>query len=147
MINTVNTDVITYLQLIGCGNFGTDLFFSRVPQSQKVPTELWWVIPVSSSTIQHNASGEDVIRYTYELNFRSMSAQKVNENLFKASQEIVGSHCYELDNFHTINVELVSVNENTRQDSESRIIGSVTFTVTVYNILDPKKDESSKSKS
>lgn len=147
MINTVNTDVVTYLQLIGCGNFGTDLFFGRVPQSQKVPTELWWVIPLNSTILQHNASGEDVIRYTYDLNYRSLNLQKVNEQLFKASQEIVGSHCYELDNFHTINVELVSVNQNTMQDSENRIIGSITFTVTVYNILDTKQDESSDSKS
>lgn len=146
-MDTVNTDVITYLQFIKCGTFGTDLFFSRVPQSQKVPTEVWWVVPTNASVSQHNVSGEDTIRYTYELNFRSLSVQKLNDQLFRVSREIVGSHCYNLDNFHTINVELVSVNQNTMKDTEERMIGSITFVVTVYNILDTNKDESSESNS
>lgn len=147
MNNTVNSDVITFLQSIGCGTFGIDLFFGRVPQSQKVPTELWWVVPTNASLSQHNVSGEDTIRYVYELNYRSLSVQKLSDMLFKATKEIVGSHCYNLDNYHTINVELVSVNQNTMKDSEERMVGSVTFVVTVYNILDTEKDESSESKS
>lgn len=141
-MNTVNTDVINYVQSIGCGEFGKDLYFGRVPNSDKTPTELWWIVPVNSSVMQHNVSGEDTIRYHYELNYRSLSVQDVNNKLFKASQEIVGSHCYELDNFHTIEVNLVSVNQMTVKDSENRINGTITFTVTVYNILQPKDNES-----
>lgn len=147
MNNTVNSDVISFLQLIGCGTFGIDLFFGRVPPSQKVPTELWWVVPTNTSVSQHNVSGEDTLRYVYELNFRSLSVQKLSDKLFQASQEIVGSHCYNLNHFKTMNVELVSVNQQTMKDSEERLIGSITFVVTVYNILDTNKDESSESHS
>lgn len=146
-MSTVNTDVITFLQMIGCGEFGTDLFFGRVPQSQKTPVELWWVVPTSASVTRHNTSGEDTLTYQYELNFRSLSIQKVDEKIFKATKEIVGSHCYELDNFHTIEVSLVSTDQRTMMDSENRIVGSIAFSVTVYNILQPKNDESSQSES
>lgn len=142
-MDTVNSDVINYLQSIGCGSFGIDLFFGRVPQSTKTPVDLWWVVPNSSNVTQHNVSGEDTIEYHYELYYRSMSVQKVSEKLFQASKEIVGSHCYNLDNFHTIEVKLESVNQPTLKDSEERLIGNIVFTVTVYNILEPKEKESS----
>lgn len=142
-MDTVNSDVINYLQSIGCGSFGTDLFFGRVPQSAKTPVDLWWVVPNSSNVTQHNVSGEDTIEYHYELYYRSMSVQKISEKLFQASKEIVGSHCYNLDNFHTIEVKLESVNQPTLKDSEERLIGNIVFTVTVYNILEPKEKESS----
>lgn len=137
-MNTVNSDVLTYLQYIGCGTFGTDLFFGRVPNSNKVSTKLWWVVPTNLNLTKHNVSGEDSLRYQYELNYRSMSLQDVDEEMFRITKEIVGSHCYELDNFHTIEVSLVSASHRYSVDSEERVYGTVVFTVTVYNILDPK---------
>lgn len=141
MSATVNTDVITYVEAIGCGTFGKDLYFGRVPNSVNTPTELWWIVPINSTVLKHNVSGEDTIQYQYELNFRSMSVETVSHKLFEASQKIVGSHCYNLDNFHTIEVQLASVNQMTVLDSENRINGTIVFTVKVYNILSQRSDK------
>lgn len=136
-MNTVNSDVINFLQYIECGTFGTNLFFGRVPNSNQAPTELWWVVPSNLNVTKHNVSGEDSLRYQYELHYRSMSMQKVDEEIFRITKEIVGSHCYNLDNFHTIEVNLVSTRP-VDIDKEERVFGTVVFTVTVYDILTPK---------
>lgn len=135
MTKTVDTDIISYVQTIGCGKFGESLFFGRVPQSNKVPVELWWITPTTSSLSYHNVSGEDTILYSYELRYRSTSMQKVSDEIFRITKEIVGSHCYELDNFHTIEVSLTS-SLPPYVDAENRVIGAVTFSVRVYNILE-----------
>lgn len=136
-MKNVNIDVINYLESIGCGKFGTDLFLNRVPSSLKnTPVALWWLVPSTTNVMQHNTTGEDTIRFQYELYYRSDSMQDLNEELFRASREIVGSHCYELNNFQTMDVTYVSTNQMTRIDDEERVYGNIVFTVTVYNILE-----------
>ena len=61
--------------------------------------------------------------------------QKVSDEIFRITKEIVGSHCYELDNFHTIEVSLTS-SLPPYVDAENRVIGTVMFSVRVYNILE-----------
>lgn len=135
MTKTVDTDIISYAQTIGCGKFGENLFFGRVPQSNKVPVELWWITPATASLSYHNVSGEDTILYSYELRYRSTSMQKVSDEIFRITKEIVGSHCYELDNFHTMEVSFTS-SLQPYVDAENRVIGTVMFSVRVYNILE-----------
>lgn len=137
-MNTVNSDVLNYVQFIGCGTFGTDLFFGRVPNSNKTTTKLWWLSQTNLNQTKHNVTGEDSLRYQYELHYRSTSLQDVDEEMFRITKEIVGSHCYELDNFHTIEINLVSAGQRTDIDSEGRVVGTVVFTVSVYDILQPK---------
>lgn len=139
-MNTVNMDVITFAQLIGCGTFGVDLFYGRVPNSNKVPTSVWWLVPDTASVLGHNVTGEDTLSYRYSLAYRDMSLKKVDDELFRVTKEIVGSHCYELDNYRTMNVELVSAAPHIDVDDENRVYGTVDFKVTVYNILKPKTE-------
>lgn len=138
-MNTVNTNIINYVQSIGCGTFGQDLYFGRVPSSIKSPIDLWWIVPVTASHTRHNVSGEDTIQYQYELYYRCSSIEQLSNKLFKASKEMVGTHCYELDDFHTIDVNYVATHQPTMMDTEERVYGWIVFTVTVYNILDQKQ--------
>lgn len=142
-METVNTDIINYIQYIGCGTFGKDLFYGRVPNSNKAPVALWWISPDTSSLSAHNVTGEDTIEYRYEINYRDVNLQKVDQELFRITKEIVGSHCYNLDNYKTMDVRLVSVNPRFSMDIESRVLGSVLFSVKVYDILNPTRKEES----
>lgn len=141
-MNTVNTDVLTFVQLIGCGKFGENLFYGSVPNSNKIPTSVWWVVPQSTFVDNHNVTGEDTLVYRYGLFYRNVSLKKVDDELFRITKEIVGSHCYNLDNYHTINVELVTAVPRINVDAENRVYGTVDFKVTVYNILDSKEEHS-----
>lgn len=142
-MSTVNTDVINYVQSIGCGTFGKNLYLGRVPAStkQKVPSALWWLVPVQATVTDHNVTGEDTIQYQYELYYRSKSLERVNEKLFQAAKEMVASHCYNLDDYHTIDVKYVATHQPTMIDPEDRVYGWIVFTVIVYNILDEKGEE------
>lgn len=135
-METVNEDVLTYIQMIGCGTFGVDLFYGRVPNSNKLPVALWWLTPHSVAVTNHNVTGEDSLTYRYELSYRDVSLKKVDHELFRITKEIVGSHCYDLDNYHTIDVELISAAPKLDVDIENRVVGTVEFKITVYNILD-----------
>ena len=137
-MKTVNTDIINFAQSIGCGVFGETLFYGRVPQSNKTPVELWWIAPINASLNYHNVSGEDTILFSYEIKYRSTSLQKVSDEIFRITKEIVGSHCYELDNFHTLEISLTTTDMHTYIDAENRVVGGVTFTAKVYNILENK---------
>ena len=136
IMETVNTDVLSYVQHIGCGTFGKTLFYGRVPNSNKVSTALWWVVPNAASPSAHNVTGEDTIDYRYELSYRNTSLEAVDRELFRITKEVVGSHCYNLDNFHTMDVQLISSTPRFTVDSEQRVIGTVSFLVKVYNILE-----------
>ena len=144
-MSTVNTDVINYVQSIGCGTFGKNLYLGRVPAStkEKVPSALWWLVPVQASVTDHNVTGEDTIQYQYELYYRSKSLERVNDKLFQAAKEMVASHCYNLDGYHTIDVKYVATHQPTMIDPEDRVYGWIVFTVIVYNILDEKPEEPS----
>lgn len=142
-METVNEDVLTYVQMIGCGTFGVDLFYGRVPNSNKLPVALWWLVPHSVSVTNHNVTGEDSLTYRYELSYRDVSLKKVDHELFRITKEIVGSHCYNLDNYKTMDVRLVSVSPRFSMDIESRVLGSVLFSVKVYDILNPARKEES----
>lgn len=134
-MNTVNNDIIKYAEYIDCGRFGENLFFGRVPDSNKTPTALWWIVPTRGYPTRHNVTGEDTILYNYDLSYRNMSLEKVDQELFRITKEVVSSHCYDLDNFHTLNVQLTSVDPRYSVDSEGRVIGTLSFAVTVHNIL------------
>lgn len=136
-MNTVNTDIINYLQKIGCGTFGKNLFYGRVPDSNKTETVLWWVIPNNVSPTAHNVTGEDTLNYNYELSYRNTSLKEVDDEIFRLTKEIVGSHCYELDNYTTIDIQLVSASPRLALDVEGRIVGTIVFSAKVYNILSP----------
>lgn len=141
-MNTVSTDVIKYVQYIGCGEFGKTLFYGRVPNSNKVPVALWWISPDSALPIKHNVTGEDTIEYRFEINYRDVNLQNVDQELFRITREIVGSHCYNLDNYKTLDVQLVSATPRFSTDIESRVTGTVLFSAKVYDILSPNTIES-----
>lgn len=139
---TVNTDIINYVQTIGCGKFGQDLFYGRVPNSNKAPIAVWWITPEVADLLHHNPTGEDTLDYRYEIHYRDVSLQKVDEELFRITKEIVGSHCYNLDNHQTMDIRLVSAQPRFTTDIEGRVLGSVVFYARVYDILNLTTKES-----
>lgn len=140
-MNTVNSDVITFAQFIGCGEFGTDLFYGHAPSSLKTPTSIWLLTNTTSSLDTHNVTGEDSLVYSYMITYRSTNAKDVDREIFRITKEIVGSHCYNLDNFKTMDVAFVSAGQP-YIDEENRTYNSVSFNVRVYDILSEDIDNS-----
>lgn len=141
MRDTVNNEIINFLEDNGCGVFGIDLFFGRVPEKniegKPVPTDCWWIMPLSTSTSRHNVTGEDTIRFPYTLFCRSRKIKTLDKNLAKATNAIIDSRCYNLNGYQTISLELVSTNQGYGEDQEERAYASLGFAATLYDITNP----------
>ena len=132
-MDTVNNDVINFIQTIGCGDFGTTLFFGRVPSSNKIGTEAWLLTNTSVSNTKHNPTGEDTLVYTYEISYRNMNVKDVDAEIFRITKELTTSHCISLAHFKTVNIEFNAVSPM-QIDTEGRMYASVSFRVTVYDV-------------
>ena len=141
MRDTVNTTVITFLEEAGCGIFGVDLFFGRVPEKniegKPTPTDCWWVIPLSTSVTHHNVTGEDSIRYPYTLYRRSRELKKVDQGIQKATNAILDSKCHNFGDYKTLALDLVGTNQQYGEDTEERAYASLAFAATLYDITNP----------
>lgn len=138
MRDTVNNEIIRFLETNGCGTFGIDLFFGRVPEKnakgEPTPTDCWWVIPMSTSVSRHNVTGEDTLRFPYTVFYRSRQIKKLDRELANLTIAILDSHCHNLNGYKTMDIELVATNQNYGEDQEERAYASLGFTATLYDI-------------
>ena len=145
MRDTINNAVINFLEDSGCGTFGIDLFFGRVPEKnlegKNTPADCWWIVPLKTSTQHHNATGEDTIRYPYALYFRSRQLKNVDQQLQYMTNIILDSHCYNIGDYKTINIELIQTNDAFGQDTEERAYASLSFAATLYDVTNPLEAE------
>ncbi len=131
---TIAQSLIKFLEDENIAVFGTNLYYGKVPDSKKVPEEIYWIEPLVTSTRKHNVTGEDTLRCPYLIYFRSTSVQSVDEHIFELTRLFVSSHCSNLEGFKTIDIALRTGQQSLFFDNEGRAIGSVIATVTVYDI-------------
>ena len=134
-MNTVTSDVITMLESLGLGTFGEDLYCGRVPESKKVPTALWLLVPNGTYPLgTHNVTGEDTLNYNFRLYYRNIEYKEVDKHIFLATKILSGIHCHNLNNFKTIDINVGSSSGSYTTDTENRVVGYVAFDVRVYDI-------------
>lgn len=134
-MNTIGKDIISYVESIGCGTFGVDLFYGRVPDSKKTVTNLWWIESNGSAVDRHNVTGEDTLSYRFSLYYRNTRVEYVEEKIYQATRSILASHCYNLNNHRTIDIEYITSTPGSFFDEENRVYGVVSFSATVYDII------------
>ena len=131
---TIAQSLIKLLEDEEVATFGTDLFYGKVPDSKKVPEEIYWVEPLVTSTRAHNVTGEDTLRCPFLIYFRSTSVQSVDEHMFELTKLFTSLHCTDLDGFTTVDIALRTGTQSLFFDNENRAVSSVIVTLTVYNI-------------
>lgn len=133
--DTVTKDVITFLEQIGIGVFGENLYCGRVPDSKQTQATLWWLSPNGLSLAkQHNLTGEDTFNYAFRLYFRNIKYEEVDKAIFKATRLLTSNHCYSLPHFTTCDINITNSNSNFSIDLENRVIGYIAFEVKVYDL-------------
>lgn len=136
-MNTVITDVVGMIQELGFGTLGNTLYCGRVPDSQKTPTELWWLIPNGFNTIgTHYPTGENNLSYSFRLYYRSMNYKDVDQKVFLATKTLNSQHCRELPHFTITDINVTNTNGNFFTDEENRVVGYVAFEVQVHTYLE-----------
>ena len=133
-MNTPAKALLKFLEDNNIAQFGTNLFYGHVPSSIKTNISLYWVTQSGANVSRHNVTGEDAKNYTYNIHYRSASAQDVEEKMFALDKLITSKRCYDLDGFETIALKVFSSPESPTLDFENRATSFMVVTAEIYDI-------------
>lgn len=133
-MTTVNSSIITFLENAGCGEFGTSFYINCTPNSLKTPVRVWTVVQGTASLEKVNVTAEDIQRFPYTVYYRSDSQQDAEEKIFALAKYLSGCRCANLDDFTTIDIQIVSAQQGVYQDGEGRWVCSLAFTARLYDL-------------
>lgn len=129
---TVAKAFVNFLETKGYGIFGQNIFLYRVPNSLKTDTELLWVIPSGGMPIRYNQTGEMIKEYSFIINFRSMSAEKIDVVLNDLEQILNCSSCVSLKGFELVSIRATQFPADQDLDAENRMVGMINCSIQVY---------------
>lgn len=117
---TISRAFINWLEDNGVATFGQDLYLRRVPDSKKTQSSIYWVIPAGGFPLGKNKTGEMIKQYTFIINYRSTSANEVDEKIFELEELLNCQNCLQLDGFEVLEVEVSSFPDDSDSDPEDR---------------------------
>ncbi len=121
-------DFVEYMESLGLGTFGTNIFISQAPSS---PDNLWWIVGVGGNSVTKNSTGERVKDYRLNVYYRSNDAEDVY-NTVQSFEEIINEGCADLDNYDVVEMEANVFPSDIDLDNEDRIIGLTQVRIQVY---------------
>lgn len=127
---TLKRAFIAYMESLGYGTFGTDLFLNGAPLS--APETCWWVLATGGSPSSTNQSGEKLKNYIVSVYFRSTDAQEVDEQMHAFEEELNTSNCDQLEGFDTVDMSVTTFPADQDLDAEDRTVGLAQVTIQTY---------------
>ncbi len=121
----------TYMQDLGLGTLGTDIFIGLAPSSNQVADPIYWLVASGGNPIR-TASGGNISEYTVEVYYRSTSYQDVYDKLNSLQESLNCDGCVELDDLDTIDITAFSYPIDNDLDSEDRKVGLLQVTISAY---------------
>lgn len=121
-----------YLEEIGFGILGVDLFISRVPSGTNAPGDAKWIVGRGGFQVYRTVTGEEGRQASLSLYMRSYDAQLVYDSLEALDARISCSGCLELEGYNVIEVETSGPFADQDLDDEERTVGLLEITVTLY---------------
>ncbi len=123
-------DFVTYMESLGHGVFGTDLYIAGVPL--EAPNTCWWVVSAGGTSDQRNKTGERINSYIFEVFYRNTDAEAVYDGLQALVDDINGAGCVELENYTFLNMEALAFPTDQDIDDEERTVGLVQVSLTIH---------------
>lgn len=121
---------VDYMEYLGYGTFGTNIFIGVVPQESK--NACWWVFKSGGSSVRKNSTGERTKEYNLSVYYRDTDAEQVYELMQEFEEEINSKGCVQLDGYDTIEMEATTFPTDQDLDNEDRVIGLLNIKITVY---------------
>jgi hypothetical protein len=127
----VTRALANYLQSISVGTFGTDIFISRAPSSDKVPDSIFWLKATGGSLLKKAVNGSSQRNYVIEIYHRDVNTESVYETLQGLGEDLTCAGCVTLESYDV--VEIVTNGPWTDQDldNEERTVGLLQATITI----------------
>lgn len=127
---TLKRAFITYMETLGLGTFGTDIFLNGAPLN--APAKSWWVLATGGSPVGTNQTGEKIKNYILSVYFRSTDAEEVDQEMHDLEERLNSGHCDQLEGFETIDISATTFPADQDLDAEDRTIGLLQASVRTY---------------
>ena len=129
---TITESFINWLESEGVATFGQDLYLRRVPDSQKTPSSLYWIIPSGGFPLGRNKTGEMIKQYTFAINYRSTKAKDVEHKLYELEELLNCQSCIALEGYQVLGVEVSVFPDDGDVDDEDREVGLLQVNIKTY---------------
>lgn len=129
---TIATSFVSYMESLGVGTFGQDIFIGETPNSNKVQDSIWWIIESGGSKLTKAFTGESIRQYTLFVYYRDRNYATISEKLFDFSERVSCSSCVELQGFETLEIEVTQFPTDQDLDSEDRKVGLLQINIKIY---------------
>lgn len=132
----IEESFVKYLETIGVGIFGQDIFVGQAPSSNKSNDSIWWIIESGGNKLKKAATGESLKQYSLDLYKRGVDYKEVKNSMYQLEELLNCNHCVQLDGYDTVEINTVSFPIDRDLDSESRKIGMMQINITTYKNCD-----------
>lgn len=122
---------VDWLQGLGYGTFGTDLYIGGVPLD--APTSAFWVLSAGGAPKKKNQTNEMRKDYVISLFYRNTDAEDVYETLQEIEEILNSSGCPAIGPYDTIEVVCNQFPTDNDLDAEDRTVGLLEVTITTYS--------------
>ena len=129
---TIAKSFVSYLETLGVGTFGQDIFIGEAPSSNKVTDPIWWVVESGGTKLVKAMTGESIKQYSLNLYRRDRDYKLLSEALFDLEEAISCSDCLQLQDFNTVEIEVISFPIDQDLDSEDRKVGLLQINIKTY---------------
>ena len=123
---------VNYLENLGVGIFGQDIFIGEAPSSNKVQDSIIWIIESGGNNVKKVATGESLKQYSMNIYKRDRNYKLVKDSMLELEELLNCNQCIQLDDYETIEIEVVSFPIDRDLDSEDRKIGLIQVNITIY---------------
>lgn len=127
---TIKRSLIKWMQDNGFGVYNTNLFIGGVPL--QAPVASWWVLGGGGAPTIKNQTGEKVKAYIFNVLYRNIDAEDVDQQLQAIEEKANSNACFDLEDYETVEMEATGFQTDGDLDGEDRSVGSVEIVVTVY---------------
>lgn len=124
----------TYLTTLTSSTLGQDLFIGEAPSSNKVDTDIYWII-ASGGPVNKRITGQTGKQYSISLYFRSRDYKTVYDTIFALEETLNCASCVELTGYDTIDISATVLGIDDDLDLEDRKVGLLQIVITVEACL------------
>ncbi len=129
---TVVESFAAYLQALGIGTLGQDLWIGEAPSSMNSVDTLCWIVASGGSPLVTNQTGEMTKEYQVQIFYRDRDYKDVSTVLFGLEEELNCDGCTQLSGFDTVDMKATQFPIDNDLDSEDRKVGLLSVTITTY---------------
>lgn len=118
---TVGESFVKYLEGLGIGTFGENLFMGELPL--KAPDNSWLVVVSGGNPDLVTTDGSMIKLYTFNIYHRSLAGKEIERELFSLEEKLNCATCVELEGFETIYSRATNFAQDIDLENENRRIG------------------------